>query len=630
MFFDLYQNSKQNPGKKGILFLPDTAVETARFIKGQDEDPDLPDESVFFVGNLSMKYRCLYLKYLIRTNQKGLFVRLLPAICLFFLISAFRNDIHSMNTPAGQAASADDPSDARVLFSHESGCFPEDLTVTLEAPAGYTVAYTLDGTIPTAADDSGASSLELPLHPEEPGYLLSHKKLMLYPEFSGSRMYASRELPIGIVLRASTVSPAGVCGIPETRVYFPGIDFTELYPDAIIISAVLDPDDLLNYESGILAAGRVYDEWKQTDAIKENKIWLIESNSTQMGRAWERPCLMQIYDGQNTVSAEINAGIRIMGSLSRRLTQKSFNFYFRKDYGENNLNYELIKGTKRYKSFSLKGGGNNTDQLKFKEAFMQDLLSDRDAVSVRSRPAVLFLNGEYWGPYTLSEKLSDLMIADRFGVDREQVIIVKESAELEAGDDEDLRLYDELMAYADKDLSDPEVYRQFCEVMDIRSMADYCAAQIYIANADWTPVKNDVLWRTRDTSYNNGRWQYILHDIEQSTGMYGLYETSPETDHIQIAMENYPLFAAAMKNREFAGLFFSSLQEIGSVNFNPERVNSELQKYLKIWLPLLPDFYLRYGNKSWEWDNSLRDMIRFFEKRYPLIMQFAENAVPKP
>lgn len=102
-------------------------------------------------------------------------------------------------------------------------------------------------------------------------------------------------------------------------------------------------------------------------------------------------------------------------------------------------------------------------------------------------------------------------------------------------------------------------------------------------------------------------------------------DTSAVTDHIHRAYGDYPLFAAAMKNPEFARLFVDSLEEIGSVNFDIERVNTELRKYLDIWSPLMPDSYRRYGETSSNWEMAEEAMIRFFETRFSIIMGFAEN-----
>ena len=66
-----------------------------------------------------------------------------------------------------------------------------------------------------------------------------------------------------------------------------------------------------------------------------------------------------------------------------------------------------------------------------------DLVPDRNFTIAASRKAVLFLNGEYWGPYLLSEKLTDQMLHDHYGVEKDQVILVKDG-ELEEGTDDDI------------------------------------------------------------------------------------------------------------------------------------------------------------------------------------------------
>ena len=266
--------------------------------------------------------------------------------------------------------------------------------------------------------------------------------------------------------------------------------------------------------------------------------------------------------------------------------EPAFNVYFRDSYGSPYLEYELFEGIETYRGLRLRSGGNNAEWLKFKDAFLLDLVRGRRFAQVESRPSVLFLNGEYWGVYLLSEKVSDRMLADHYGVDPNNVILFKEG-EMEEGEDGDSVLYDELMACAGKDLSDPAEWEAFCRIMDVASMADYCAARIWFGDADWRPDKNDMLWRTRDGSFNGGRWMYVLYDVEYSSGMYGQEETAAHTDHIRMAEERYPLFAAAMKNSEFRTAFLDALREIGTVCCSPERTDRLLAQYLAVWEPLM-------------------------------------------
>ena len=520
----------------------------------------------------------------------------------------------------------------KVHFSKDSGIWAEAvLPVTITAPEGCTVAYTTNGALPTAEHDSGMQTVEVTLECGGSGYLIEHREHMMYPEVPNSRLLDDPSLPAGKVLRAAAVSPSGEIGEAETRVYFPGVDLTASFPECLVVSIVTDPANLLDYETGILTPGALYDVWKQTEEasglLERGEYWEIGSNINQHGKAWERPCFFQIYDGGNTPAVELNAGIRVTGHASRVANQKSFNLYFRDSYGASSLEYPLFGNISRYKSLRLRSGGNNADWMKFKDAFLQELVSDRRFMVAAARPAVLFLNGEYWGPYLLTEKVSAHMLRDHCGVDKDQVILFKEG-ELEEGTEEDVRLYEELMSYAEKDLTDPGVWQSFCGIMDIGSMADYCAARIYFGDADWRPDKNDVLWRTRDESFNGGRWQYVLYDVEFSSGLYGDERTAPETDHFRLAQENYPLFAAAIRNPEFYTLFLDALREIGSVNCAPEKVERLLAEYLDVWEPLMPDYYKRFGDTRDLWNAAVKQTTDFFRDRYDLLLPAVEAAAP--
>ncbi len=521
-----------------------------------------------------------------------------------------------------------------ITFSHDSGVYETaNLKVHIKAPEGYTIAFTTNGTKPSGKDARGKSELDVTLNRSMSGYLMDHKQKMFCPALPGSVLFQDDGLPAGIVLNTALVDGKGVvCDNVQTNVYFLQTDFAKRFSNCLIVSVAADPDNFLDYHTGILASGATFDKWKETDngkrLLAEKKQWKFETNSTQRGMEWERPCQVQIYKNIATEPDVItDAGIRVRGGMSSRLNQKSFRFYFREKYGSDLLQYALFNKKEEYNSFSLRNGGNDTEYLKFKDAFIQDLGKGGKFTVFHTRPAVLFLNGEYWGPYTLIEVLSGKMLHARFGVDEKNVVAIKE-AKVRVGKQEDIKLYEKLQTFSDKDLTDPEAYRQFCDVMDVQSMADYFAMRIYIGDGDWFPNHNHVLWRTRDKSYNGGRWQYIVHDTEYSAGHYNQRLTSPETDHFRRAMEYFPLFRAAIRNKEFYALFLEAIKKVGSENYKYSRVLEKMNSYDKTWGPLMPDFYKRFGDSSRNREKCMELTLNFFKKRYDIIIPIVEKWRP--
>lgn len=558
---------------------------------------------------------------------------LLTALLFAASCTGSQENISPENIPEGDTSEEN----TSIVLSVDSGMYSsKTLEVQVRAPKGCTIAYTTDGSMPQAGKTTGKESLTLTLDRSMSGTLTRYAEDIAYP---GEPLISDNNtLPFGVVLKLAAVDTKGTVQEYRTETYLLGENIDARWPDCLIVSLAADPADLVDYERGILVKGAIYDQWKNTDRGKETleiyELWnlqyefqTIESNISQHGREWERSALLQIYEpGASSPDAELPCGIRIKGGLSRKNSQRSFNLYFRKEYGSKALDYDLFPDVDQLKSFSLRNGGNDADQLKFKDALLQDLLRNRKFTTQSSRPAVLFINGEYWGPYCLIEKLSDLFIQEHYGVDADNVVMIKDG-ELEEGEDEDILLYDELLSYIDMDLSEDRNYEQFSQVMDVQSMAEYFAAQIYIGNADWTMSKNEGLWRSRDHSYNGGRWQYILYDTEYSSGTYGFESTSADTDHFQMALEGQPLFASAIRNTSFQKLFLDALQSIGTQNLSFESVDNALESYTAQWQPLIKDYYLRFGDTSDKWEESLQFIRDFFRDRYTNIISMAETGI---
>lgn len=517
-----------------------------------------------------------------------------------------------------------------IVFSHESGLYTErSLKVHMKAPEWYTIAFTTNGTIPSQKDDSGKYELEVTLNRNMSGYLVDHKDLILCPELGKSVLCQDNSLPAGIVLNTALVDENGIVSDKvKTNVYFLEADFAKRFPNCLIVSVVTEPENLLDYKTGIYASGTKYDAWKKTEkgktVIAKREWWSALANCTEKGENWERPCQIQFYNnGSMTPDMVFNAGIRIRGGSSRLMNQKSLTVYFRKKYGCALLPFALFDKPAEYKTFALRNG--DIERLKFRDVFLQDLARGGRYAVLDSRPAVLFLNGEYWGPYSLNEIISGKMMETRFGVDRNNVVVIKE-LRVNVGKKEDIKFYKELQSFANKDLTDPEIYRQFCNTVDIRSMADYFALRIYIGDGDWTPANNHILWRTKDKSYNCGRWQFILHDTDESAG--NSMASAPAIDHFQMAIKNFPVFRAALRNKDFYTMFLAAIKKIGSENYKFSRVKIKMDDYDRIWRPLMPDFYKRFGGNFRSRVLFMKLTLDFFRKRYDYIIPRVESWKP--
>ena len=517
--------------------------------------------------------------------------------------------------------------DPEVAFSLEAGVNAKNQPLELYAPEGCEIYYTTDCSDPVVSPEH--------LYSEPLALTASASRLAAASNLinvGSHKIYDNNSLPKAVTVKAVAVRPDGVASPIATRTYF----LQEREPVAVI-SISTDYDNLLNYDAGIMVKGAYYDAWVDTpeaaDTIANKQYWKYQGNYTQKGKNWERPATFELFDGENYLVE--NCGIRLRGDASRMYAQKSFAFYFTKDYVVNGLDYALFDDAtavdgnvvSNYKNFIVRNGGNDTEYLKFHDALIQSLAKNLNFATQASRPAVLYLNGEYMGIYVMQERYDGKFFADHYLVDEDAVVLVQEGL-LTGGNETDAALYEELQSYANMDLTDPEVYNAFCNVVDIESMIDYYATEIYIANGDWRPAKNTCLWRTRtpeNDSFGDGKWRWALYDTEYSSSLYNKPETSYSYDSFTAALNEDPLFAGLVNNPVFYQAFVEKIESLAANDFSSTTVNSALDSFSSVYKPYMSNYYKRYGNTSWVWNDNINGIRDFFANRAQYILNYVEN-----
>ena len=504
-----------------------------------------------------------------------------------------------------------------VEFSYEHK--DKHIYLTMKSKNDYKIYYTLDGTIPTKDSILYTDTIELDRY-STPDYLVLRENTK---NISGNDIHANDSLPRGVVVRAIAIAPDKTKGKVNTQTFFPTL--SSLYQNSTLISLVTDPKNLLDYETGIMVNGKVFDEWLQEDENNKDRIYFSNGNFSQKGKEWEREAVIEYFDGFTSLWKK-NCGIRIRGNFSRMYNQKGFNVYFRDEYGSNKLKYELFpnnyssdgKKISQYKSFSLSNGGNTVDGLKYSEDFLQSLVKDRNVDTEEGRLVIVFLNGEYWGVYLLQERYSTDYYTNHYNIHRNNLIVVSEG-QIDIGKKEDISYYEDLMKYSELDLTNEDHYLEFLSKIDLQSMLDYFAIQIYIENSDWGNVgslyKNTRLWRVRDSDgslYGDGKWRWSLYDL----GYYAESIRDPNQCSIDRAKEKHPLFASAMNNKNFEKEFYRTLEDIRVHNFNPKHVEEVFQSYYDLWNPYMLDQNRRFGSLGYDHIYSIDNIKKFFVTKY--------------
>ena len=551
----------------------------------------------------------------------------------------------ALPTPTETITPTPTPEGNYVGFSLESGFYDKDQEVTLYCNAADAkIYYTLDGSTPTRQSTLYEGPVTIKNRTSEPNVLSAQTGIA-----PGNNFVPNFKVDKGTVIRAIAVLPDGTETSVFHATYFVGIDRAK-YLDVPVVSLITDFDNLFDYETGIYTLGKTYDDFVSDPVNAALESWQMQGNYTNRGREWERPVSVELITANETPGFKQNMGMRIMGASTRNQAQKSLRIYAREDYGKKNLKYELIPGNmksdgtdilRKYKSFVLRIGGNDADFGRLRDPYLQNLVQGANFDTQQHTPCVVFINGEYWGMYTITEDYSDNYFENNYGIDNNNIVLIKKG-EVEDGEETDIELYYDLFNFMTcNDMSDAANYAKACELLDMDSFIDYCAFNLYIFNKDSMFDNNNWrMWRVRTadgaTQWSDGKWRMAVYDTDFSTGIYDGPD-SANTDNISGVLEAYSdeeytknieeyapieIFRSLLANESFKHDFILALCDMRNIYLEPKVAKKELDSMSGTYTTLLSDSWKRFGpdwiamNPEGHHASKLKDLSSFISKRY--------------
>ncbi len=469
------------------------------------------------------------------------------------------------------------------VFSCDSGFYNNAFDLVLSAPAYCKIYYTTDSSVPT--DQSNLYSEPITIKDISANENTTHA-LAGVPD--------AQPVDKANVIRAVVYDQAGNHSEIVTKEYFVAHSPAEYDAQLPTVSLVSDPINLFDDTLGI------YTNYEM--------------------EKWEREALFTYFDADGNYVFEQNLGAKLRGTSTRDGVQKDFTLIARDAYDGND--------TIQYPLFSIP-----TDSLILrhreisqKEGFLSSLVSDRDLTTQEYQMVNLYLNGEFWGVYSLLTRVDEYYLGQKYGIDENSIAFVKIN-HFPEGSDEAMQYYQQLISFlTSTDLSIDANYQKACEMIDIQSLIDW-----YVVNSYWNNIDaniftiNSMMWRSiskGNNSYEDGKWRFGIYDLDHATSSssFALIK-SIESKNIEYAYQfDYfieafpfgaksptedPLINAFMANADFRKQFYDTYQEIATKNFDSDRVQR-----------LLDALPYQEGNEA---------LSAFFANRPNYIFQFLDD-----
>ena len=529
---------------------------------------------------------------------------------------------------------------AGLTFSKASGFYEEAFELELYAPPGTKIYYTLDGSEPNentlryekpiiisdATDNDNIYSLRTDT---SAGFL--SEDIAIYSTSYPDPNYIVPNYNVDkcTVVKAAYLDADGNFSKATTASYFVGYNKKKGYEGLNIISITTDPNNLFDYDNGIYVLGRGYDEYKEGNrkSYWADPYWCWwKANYHNHGSDWEREASVQILNAERKLVLDQGCGIRIQGGASRGKLPKSINIYARKDYDENGRFYVDLFGTDYMADAITLFAGGDDSISKIRDKIAAELLKERSFSTMNYEPCAMFLNGEYWGVYWLTEKYDDAFLGYYYGIEKDDVIMIKDGM-LAEGEEGDYELYEEMMEYmVNTDFSVPANYKYACGILDMQSLIDYFAAEMYIGrHGDW-PGGNFALWRSRktgDSIYDDGKWRWMLYDV--NSGSLAGYLTDMDT--LDNVMGESTMFNNLCQSEDFKRQFTVTLMDMINTSFTIENTDEVISDCVKLMEEPMREHFKRFFGveDSSQFQNEAKDIRSFLDHRKPFMVKYLKD-----
>ena len=556
---------------------------------------------------------------LILADDLGVIMDQIPSISL-------SEDVSYGRFPNGSAAffffdlptpNASNQQSTQIISSHQSGFYTQPFLLELQSPSSQEVIhYTVDGSDPTSESPVYESPILIDFASkinEGVSYVpTTPLDLMQYYTWQPP-MDSVYKIKVIKYLNFENGEPVGSIQA-KTFLVDPQAFDRYSFP---IVSLILDQDHLVGFENGIYVPGKDFESfgWDNGEPI---------GNYTNRGAETERPLHLHYLDPDGQPGLDLAAGLRIHGSYTRRYPQKSLKIYFRQEYGKNKIEYPLFgeDSIDEFKRLSLK----SSDLLRtlFRDYFLQKNQEGTQIDGQKSAFVIVFINGEYWGLFTLQERQDRFYAKFNHDVEEDDVIITTACGL----NDEELSepLHQDLMDFVrETDWSTRESFNELDQVIDVDNFIDYMILQLFIASTDW-PGNNYKMWRSVE---QGSKWRWLLFDLDNTFGIGSaksdfnsiLHTTQVNSTHWSNLDCSTLLFRTVITNQDFQNRFLERFAERLNTNFSTENLLTQIEE---IRWQLLPEIHehidrWRYPTNIESWENEIEKLRKFAEKRPCLI-----------
>jgi len=438
-------------------------------------------------------------------------------------------------------------------FVQKGGLYQSGMIVEMLNDLGGTMRYTIDGSDPTATSTIYTS-----------GILVTKTTIIR------ARVFKDGEIPGPVV----------------TQSYF--INEGSVGQKLPVVSIATNPENFWDPEKGIY--------------VQDFKP------------EWEIPVNIELFenDGSNEAAFNLAAGIKVNGLYSWQLPQKMLGVYFKKQYGETSLPYQLFydRNRKSFKDFALRASGNDWSKTLFRDGLVQQASNNYNMKldNMGFRPSVVYVNGQYMGIHNMREKVDEDYIVSNHDLDKDSIDMIENEEFAEAGD---LEAYTAFKTLYFNDLTIQENFDAVAAEMDIENFTDLICTEMYASN--YSIDHNVMAWKPK----GSGKWKWVLMDLDR-----GFENAGGNLVPFYLKQVVWP-FSQLMTNPGYKAYFGTRLANHLYTTFNPIRMDKRIDYHKSLIEAEIPNHVERWLGTTSSYGNAMPS-VTFWNNEVAKLKTFAD------
>ena len=363
----------------------------------------------------------------------------------------------------------------------------------------------------------------------------------------------------------------------------------------------------------------------------------------------EIPLNVEFYETDGTQGFNQSVEVEIQGSASAMLAQKSLAMKAKGSLGNSTIDYAVFPNEtlEEYRSLVLRNSGQDWEYTLFRDALESNLVADLSDLSVgieapnlddqAYRPAIAYLNGQYWGIYNLRERSDRRYIKNHYDLDKDEIDLLENLDEAKEGDFVAWNHMDSLLRA--KSFTDEAGLNELANLADLDNYMDYLIHNIFLDNTDW-PGNNYLRWRERSPE---GRWRWMTKDLDYGFGFLELdtenFNTgNPNVNSLDRLLNPtffFPnpdwatlLFNRLMENPVWKTQFINRMADQLNVLFPSTRILAKIDAFQAIYQPEMDQQNQKWQN-AWTWNQDVNILRRFAAGRTEAVRNHFVESLPE-